>query len=51
MDTPPVIDRTAARELIHARLDQEAREHGYSDHTAELDADYETWQNRVGITR
>lgn len=40
-----VIDRTAAKEQIRQRLDREAREKGYADHTAELDADYEEWRN------
>jgi hypothetical protein len=47
MSTQPIIDRTAARAIIRARVDAEAREAGYADHIAELDADYEAWQART----
>lgn len=49
MPTPPVRDRTTAREQIRQAVDQQARDNGYRDHVDELDADYEAWQERAGL--
>lgn len=45
-----VIDRSAVRAEIKARLDEAARATGHADHDAELDADYAQWQTRVGLS-
>ena len=49
MTTQPVRDRSTARELIRHQLDQQAREHGYTDHAAEVEADYQAWRERAGL--
>jgi len=50
-ESPPVRDRSTARQQIREHLEKEAHKNGYTSHAAEAEAEYQQWQTGAGMHR
>jgi len=49
-ESPPIRDRSAAKQAIRDHIEREAHAAGYSSHAELEEAEYQAWQQRAGLS-